>query len=358
MAAGRLRDVLIKKEVGVCVLDVDGGHSAVDLSVTADVIERLAAEFASSMKCLKPFVDKKGNAFNCGQCINCRVNRTTAWKLRLMMELQAWRGRAVFVTLNYKTESLLELADEGMPFNSLSVREAQLYVKRLRKSLASEYGTDGDGKLKHPIKYYIVGEYGSKRKRAHYHAIIFGLDIASEVDRDLVARAWLPRCEPWQFDIRRRRKCAIQPVVPESIEYVCGYVQKKITGKAGEKEYGERQPPFMICSQGLGLDIAKDDYETLKKGWTFLPNGRKVAVPRYFREKMEIDLQLPDENEQRRERYLKEQDYARLRGFETDGLPFRLRTQLNHCLMEQRQAEVARARFEDKQQLSKIKGVF
>lgn len=55
-------------------------------------------------RCLRPlFIN--GNSFNCGSCLNCRINYTTKWQLRLLYELNSWSG-AMFVTLTYDSEHI------------------------------------------------------------------------------------------------------------------------------------------------------------------------------------------------------------------------------------------------------------
>lgn len=235
------------------------------------------------MRCLHPIV-VRGNQVSCGQCLNCRINRAQAWKLRLLYELQQW-DNASFVTLTYNTRGLLTLADESkLPINSLWKPEAQRFMKRLRKALHGR-----------KIKFYLVGEYGTKMKRAHYHAIIFGVNPFNDDDRNAIANSWLPRCDDWHFWRSRGTKSAIQNVTPEDIQYVAGYVVDKLSGDLAKKEYGGRVPPFSLMSKGLGLAFAEENVDRLRKGWTYSTNGKRVQLPRYYREKFGIEpaLQKP-----------------------------------------------------------------
>ena len=86
----------------------------------------------------------------CGKCIACLHNKRSDWQFRLRQEHKASKS-SMFVTLTYRRKFL----PEG---GSLSKRDLQLFLKRLRKK---------DESVK--IRYYAVGEYGSQRKRAHYH---------------------------------------------------------------------------------------------------------------------------------------------------------------------------------------------
>lgn len=225
------------------------------------------------MKCLKP-IQVNGNYFNCGHCMNCRINYTQMWSLRLMYELSK-SDSASFVTLTYNNENLP--LDYG-----LHKDDVQKFMKRLRKNFAVEFH-----EFAPKLKYYFVGEYGGKTLRPHYHAIIFNLDNYDEKHRELCAKSW-QLCEPWFFDKNRGRSSAIQEVTPDDIQYVTGYVQKKLDGELGEKTYGDKQPPFSLCSRGLGLDFCMENAERLiNNGWTYF-KGHKVSLPRYFADKLGV----------------------------------------------------------------------
>lgn len=221
------------------------------------------------MKCLKP-ITVNGQEFNCGRCINCRINKSSEWTLRLLYELSTWDS-ASFVTLTYN--------EEHLPVDSaLKPEHVREFHKALRYRLFKE-----DRKF----RYYTVGEYGEKRKRPHYHSILFGLNPLSEHDRGLIMSSW-PRCDDfiWQ---RKKKDNAIGEVTRESIQYVAGYVQKKLNGDLAIENYGDKQRPFMRCSQGLGLDFAMEHKFRIKSNPYLYLNGKKIAIPRYFRDKLEID---------------------------------------------------------------------
>ena len=130
------------------------------------------------MKCLKPFKDKNGRVFACGQCYACRVNYTSMWSLRLLYELKEWDS-ASFVTLTYDKEHLKS--------QSLVKKDFTDFMKRVRRDLTKD----------RKIKYYMCGEYGDKG-RPHFHSIIFGLDNYNQDDRDIIQENW-GNCEDFLF---------------------------------------------------------------------------------------------------------------------------------------------------------------
>lgn len=223
-----------------------------------------------------------GKAFlvPCGQCLACRINRTTEWTIRLLMELRTCEnGEASFVTLTYN--------DANLPSDySLHKEDFQKFMKRLRKDLAY------DGRT---VRYFACGEYGlNPRKklptgfgRPHYHAIIFGLDPNDDCDRELVKSNWT-LCNRERFD--RGKKSGIGTVTSDSIQYVTGYIRKKLLGESirSYKDAGII-PPFQVQSKFLGLQGFEDYMLEYNNPDFIMFNGHKISIPRYFREKFLLD---------------------------------------------------------------------
>lgn len=227
------------------------------------------------MKCKHP-VNVNGNTYNCGRCHACRINYTSSWTLRCLYELDNWES-ASFITLTYNNENLPKDI-------SLNPNHLKQFWKNVRQALP-------EGRN---IKYYACGEYGDKpflpgvinHGRPHYHAIVYGLDSYNDDDRKLVFNCW-HKCDEFLFD-KSRKQNGMLPVCREDIAYTCGYVQKKLNGELGNELYGDRVRPFSRSSHYLGLDFCMKNAERLtKNGYTFL-NKQKVAIPRYFREKLGV----------------------------------------------------------------------
>lgn len=211
----------------------------------------------------------------CGQCICCRINKTTEWSIRLLMEMKNWNN-ASFVTLTYN--------DEHLPEDySLHKADLQKFIKRLRKRL-------GDRR----IKYYACGEYGDNPRnilpsgfgRPHFHIILFGLDPNNEEDREDIADSW-SFSDRFFFD---RKHEGIGSVNSDSIQYVTGYIRKKLIGSLAEDyENAGLLPPFQLCSQGLGFEGFKEYYDEYNHPDKVFFRGHEISIPRYFREKLGID---------------------------------------------------------------------
>lgn len=143
----------------------------------------------ASLACIKPY-KPAGGSFRCGQCMPCRIYRAQVWKSRLLLEASQHRT-SFFVTLTYRPECLP--AD-----GSVDLAELQRFFKRLR------FYNPGVS-----LRYFAVGEYGERRHRPHYHAVLFG-----DVDPATVEKAW-----PLGF-------VHVGLVTPASAAYICGYVLK------------------------------------------------------------------------------------------------------------------------------------
>ena len=210
----------------------------------------------------------------CGKCISCRIARTREWTTRILHESSMYEDNC-FVTLTYN--------DENLPENgSLSKRALQLFIKRLRFEL-------GDRR----IKYYACGEYGDSTNRPHYHMCILNwnpfTDKSSNSNSkktgnykssDKVSMLW-----PYGFNV-------IGSLTADSIRYVAQYVQKKYTGKLAEETYGDKEPPFQLCSLGMGKEycLKNQDYFREKLGCTI--HGKEVGLPRYYKKILEIPTEV------------------------------------------------------------------
>ena len=83
----------------------------------------------------------------------------------------------LFVTLTLE-EKNITWTNQGN--KTLCKRDLQLFFKRLRKLHEKIYPT-----YSKKIKYYAVGEYGSRTQRPHYHIILFNV-----LEPDMVHVAW------------------------------------------------------------------------------------------------------------------------------------------------------------------------
>ena len=109
----------------------------------------------------------------CGKCLICLSNRRQDWSVRILNEYKYSIGSR-FITLTYSDKHLPE---DGQ----LNKSDLQKYFKRLRKTLDKR------------VRYYAVGEYGTKRGRPHYHILLFNV---KDDDEQKIRNAWTLAGEP------------------------------------------------------------------------------------------------------------------------------------------------------------------
>lgn len=204
------------------------------------------------MQCISPYyIAKHEISVPCGKCAFCGATRRTDWATRLHYEALKHTDKK-FVTLTYATPHLTW--DHNQP--QLVKSDLQKWFKRVRKA-------------GYKIRYYAVGEYGSKTMRPHYHVILFG-DVPDEHIR-----------KSWPLG-----QVHIGNVTQASIAYTLGYlVNKKWTWTH------HRTPPFSLMSTkpALGANYLTADmiawHKSDRKNYVIL-DGQKRHLPRYYKNKI------------------------------------------------------------------------
>lgn len=183
-----------------------------------------------------------------------------------MLESQL-HASSLFVTLTYDKDHL--------PCDmSVSIRDAQLFLKRLREMVSPV-----------KIRYFIVGEYGDVSQRPHYHVVLFG-----QVTPEQVASCW------------RLGMCHVGELTAASASYVVSYTTKRMTGIADVRLKG-RAPEFarMSLKPGIGFEAMAIFAKDLGKHIAKLPDvptafrmeGRFHGLGRYLRNALRSSFGLP-----------------------------------------------------------------
>lgn len=207
-----------------------------------------------------------------------------------------------FVTLTF--------SEENLPLdNSVNVRDVQLFMKRLRKSLA----TPGAAEDSTFIRFFACGEYGETLFRPHYHLIIFGHDFPdrypwrkSPTGHPLYRSDSLEKLWPFGHS-------EIGTVTPQSAGYVARYCTKKVYGdderarahymrgyalnpETGEERIWEVRREFIVMSRrpGIGMHWFQEFHMDCFPSDFVIVDGQKRPVPQaYWRRYLE---QYSDEN--------------------------------------------------------------
>lgn len=194
----------------------------------------------------------------CGRCAFCAATKRSDWATRLHYEAMCHDVKQ-FVTLTYADAHLV--FKRGV--SQLVKRHLQLWIKRIRKIGAK-------------VRYYAVGEYGSRTYRPHYHVILFG-----DVSVDDIQRCW------------PHGHVHVGTVTQQSIMYTLGYL---VSGK-GSYSLTNRVHPFALMSRrpGLGYSYLSQDvirwHRSGRKNYSQI-GDEKRHLPRYYKEKIFSKLDL------------------------------------------------------------------
>ena len=224
-----------------------------------------------STRCQTPFHKKmeivKGvqtgyMPFPCGKCPACVRRRVSGWAFRLNKQSEQ-SNSAHFVTLTYNDEHIKKTKNG---FETLVKKDVQDFFKRLRKL------------TKQKISYYAVGEYGDTGERPHYHIILFN------ANPKIVENAW-------KLNDITLGNVHFGDVGDASVGYTLKYISKdkKIPQFNGD----DRQKEFALMSKGLGASYLTDNMvkwhtkgNIENKVYLPLKDGKKAAMPRYYKDKL------------------------------------------------------------------------
>lgn len=185
--------------------------------------------------------------------------------MRCVHEAQM-HSESCFLTLTYR-----ELPAGG----SLSVRDLQLFWKRLRKDR-------GPGAA--PIRYLACGEYGEETARPHYHACLFGEAFLRD------RKVWKQTAAGPLFTSEYASSkwshgfVVLGDVTFESAAYVAKYTVEKVLGKAAPSVYGPLRPPFSVSSRRPGIGSTWwDKYgHVARRDDSVVAQGREQGLPRAY----------------------------------------------------------------------------
>lgn len=232
----------------------------------------------------------------CGKCARCIQRRKMEWGFRMGVEM-ARSKTAYFTTLTYSPEHVpinnngkktliptrskdltLWLHEKGRKRitkkfkKECKDRSIEGFFKRLRQH--HKRAKPSPELILHnllpsdPVRFYAAGEYGSERKRPHYHAIIFNTSIR-EIEKS------------WPFG-----GVMTVPANEATISYVMKYLDKRFD-KA--PEWG-KEPEFNIMSEGIGEEyiekFGKWHRRNIDVLYVTTKKGIRIPMCKYYRHKI------------------------------------------------------------------------
>lgn len=161
----------------------------------------------------------------------------------------------------------------------LYYRDIQLFLKRIRKFIQKEYGEK--------IRYYVIGEYGTKSLRPHWHLLLFfnssALSQAFE-DCENVGTTQRPcecpkfLCPFWEYGIIDSKRTN-----HECYNYVSSYVNKPASFPkllvllSDQKAYHSIGLGQILSEKDIVSNIQKDNYGFFEQ--QFYLNSSGVEIP-------------------------------------------------------------------------------
>lgn len=198
----------------------------------------------------------------CGCCIECRKEKQREWRVRLEEEIRSNFG--YFTTLTISPENIKEIElITGLKWkenpNEIATKALRLFLERVRKDTGKS------------IRHWCVTELGEKNDRIHLHGIFFGQKAA-----ELIRKHW-----KYGF-VFIGGYCNSR-----SINYMTKYMLK----------VDIKHPKFkqiVLASPGIGagymdrLDYLwqKQNYKNINVATYTLRNGTKMAMPKYYKNKI------------------------------------------------------------------------
>ena len=249
------------------------------------------------MLCKYPQFNKQmGGIHGCGQCLPCRIKKRKERTFRILLETELYEKNSWYTltynekyvpkeAYNLKTGLVYDQLPEG--FLTLNPRDIELFIKRVRKKLPPRM-----------FRFFLVGEYGERHFRPHYHLIVFG--HGPEIYPTL-RDAWT---DPISKESYGDLTCDAPSVNDWIAQYSAGYTIKKMTKGTDERLNG-RYPEFTRHSLGIGryaVDRLVDalggpaglahiqTHEDIPRLVSYL--GKNWPIDRYLREKIIASLQL------------------------------------------------------------------
>ena len=215
--------------------------------------------------------------YHAGNVSDAAHKKAAEWSHRCEHEATLWT-QVIFITLTYDDEHLPE---EGW----LNEEHLRNFFKRLRKNGKNHRHINRDHNSN--FRYFACGEYGTKKGRPHYHAIIFGANFTDRTKvgdgptGTLYTSTTLRELWPYGNNI-------IADATGAAANYIAQYALKKQGDGTTDKDGVWRPAPFLRMSQKppIGQEWLAKYHTDLQHGY-LVQNGKPRSIPRAYIKKLE-----------------------------------------------------------------------
>lgn len=198
----------------------------------------------------------------CGHCLECARRKQSDWQQRIQEELKysfKLRKKCIWGTLTYDEKHV----PKSMPFSYTNCSTGESIfvpsIRTLRRKDVIKWlkacNLEFRRKTGKPApRYYVIGEYGSRTFRPHYHFIFFGL---STYDYIKYYRSY------WTEHYGKIQEYETVKITHGGLSnYLCKYVCKPEEFDFYSSNKGLIERPRVICSNGFG-----EEYCRVMKDW-------------------------------------------------------------------------------------------
>lgn len=203
----------------------------------------------------------------CCKCGFCLQAKRSSWMFRIHHEMKNQNLPGYFVTMTYN-EKCVKRTEAGL---SLRFRDVQLYFKRLRRD-------------KYQCKYICVGEYGAATHRPHYHLLLW-----TDCPAEKLNSYWYSQ---------KDHKQSLGDFHMGNLNMRSAMYTLKYIIQPKQREENGIEKTRAQFSRGLGINYlttAVYDYHTMDYEnpihFSYI-DGKKVALPRYYKNKIFTKYQL------------------------------------------------------------------
>jgi len=211
--------------------------------------------------CIAPNTLSDGTQIACRQCWQCREQAINDWVGRNIAESKTSTACHA-VTLTYGRNSANDVDHERAVI--LTYSDVQKYLKLLRR-----HG--------YPVRYFVTGEFGSKKGRAHWHIMLYWQQDVPEhvLDQNFMEQHWP---HGWSFWTKP---------TAHAVRYNCKYIQKDM-GEAERQGHlaMSKKPPLGVAyfqhvaeqyvRQGLAPQTLEYSFPEVRRRKA---NGTQEVVP-------------------------------------------------------------------------------
>jgi hypothetical protein len=209
----------------------------------------------------------------CGRCPLCRKVKLAQWCFRLQQE-DKYSISSYFLTLTYNPANV-PITKKG--WMTLNKKHVKYFMDRLRKLEKDTWKEREDRCRMKTIKFYAVGEYGTKSDRPHYHIIIFNV-----INKENIYHAWKTKNK--KGESVPRGSVHLGNVSGNSIAYTLKYCHKP--SRFPKFKGDDRVKEFNVQSTKLGVGYLTKNmikyHKSVLNRYYCINDGYKVRMPRYY----------------------------------------------------------------------------